>query len=402
MKILVVLPRFPFPLEKGDKLRAYHQIRTLAADNEVYLFAATHTAVSDADIEQMRRYCKAIKVVRLSRLYGLLRVVRNFFGSRSLQIGYWDARKAKQALRQFERQVCPDVVYSQMVRTMKYVSASPYPKVMDFQDALSMNLERRMMNRRGLAYFALHYEFKMLRSAEYNAFGIFDALTIISEPDSEAIPQRKDSVIHIIPNGVDFDYFKPIDTPKKYDVVFCGNMQYKPNINAARFLVLDIMPLVWQRYPEARVLIAGATPTAAVRQLAGARVDVSGSVDDIRPCYASSRLFVAPMRIGSGLQNKLLEAMAMGIPCITTPIANASLAATPGTHLLQGQDAPQLAQAIITLLGDQALCQRLAASATAFVHERFSWESAGRQLQQVLQQAIETHAHNERIELEDE
>ena len=180
MKILVILPRFPYPLEKGDKLRAYHQIRTLSANNEVYLFALSHDRVEDMSIKEMRRYCKEIRVARLSKVGGALRVVRNLFGVRSLQIGYWDNGKARRELRQFEEQVKPDVVYAQMIRTLKYAAHAEGPKVLDFQDALSMNYERRMTGRKGLPYFVLHYEFKMLRSAEYNACGIFDALTIIS------------------------------------------------------------------------------------------------------------------------------------------------------------------------------------------------------------------------------
>lgn len=402
MKILVILPRFPFPLEKGDKLRAYHQIRTLSANNEVYLFALSHERVEDMSVQEMRRFCKDICVARLSKFKGALRVVRNFFSVRSLQIGYWDSGKARKQLRQFEAKVKPDVVYTQMIRTIKYAAHSQCPKVMDFQDALSMNYERRMQNYKGLHYFALHYEFKMMRSAEYNACGIFDGLTIISETDSQAIPQRKDTEIAIIRNGVDFDYFHQMDMEKRYEVVFCGNMQYKPNIDASRYLVNEVMPIVWRTHPSARVVLAGATPKASVRQLASDRVKVTGSVIDIRPFYAQSKVFVAPMRIGSGLQNKLLEAMSMGIPCVTTPLANDSLGAADGSEVLLGRDAGQLAAAIIRMLDNEALRQSIADNARRFVLQHFSWEATGRQLEAVLKKAVENHSRHNETALEDE
>ena len=402
MKILVILPRFPYPLEKGDKLRAYHQIRTLSANNEVYLFALSHDRVEDMSIKEMHRYCKDIRVVRLSKVGGALRVVRNLFGIRSLQIGYWDNGKARRELRQYEAQVKPDVVYVQMIRTLKYAAHSDSPKVLDFQDALSMNYERRMTGRKGLPYFVLHYEFKMLRSAEYNACGIFDALTIISDTDSQAIPCHKDTEIDVIRNGVDFDYFHPMDMEKRHEVVFCGNMQYKPNIDAARYLVGEVMPIVWRTHPQATVVLAGATPKASVRQLASDRVKVTGSVIDIRPCYAQSKVFVAPMRIGSGLQNKLLEAMSMGIPCVTTPLANDSLEAVDGNEVLIGRDAGQLAAAIVRLLDDEGLRNTLAANANRFVHQHFSWEAMGGQLEAVLRKAIENHSKHDETALEDE
>ncbi len=402
MKVLVILPRFPYPLEKGDKLRAYHQIRTLSANNEVYLFALSHDRVEDMSINEMRRYCKDIRVARLSKVGAALRVVRNLFCVRSLQIGYWDSDKARRELNKFEEQVKPDVVYAQMIRTLKYAAHTDGPKALDFQDALSMNYERRMTGRKGLTYFVLHYEFKMLRSAEYNACGIFDALTIISDTDSQAIPCHRDTQIDVIRNGVDFDYFHPMEMEKRYDVVFCGNMQYKPNIDAARYLVGEVMPIVWRTHPQASVILAGATPKASVRQLASDRVKVTGSVIDIRPCYAQSKVFVAPMRIGSGLQNKLLEAMSMGIPCVTTPLANDSLGAADGSEVLLGRDAGQLAAAIVRLLDDEGLRNTLAANASLFVHRHFSWEATGGQLEAVLRKAIENHSKNNETALEDE
>ncbi|MBP5548441.1 MAG: glycosyltransferase [Bacteroidales bacterium] len=401
MKILVVLPRFPFPLEKGDKLRAYNQIKSLAQKNEIHLFALSHTGVGEDALEEMRKYCKSICVARLNKLSGGLRMLRNFFSVRSLQLGYWSSSKARKMFRRYEARVCPDVVYAQMVRTAGYAALSRNPKVLDFQDALSMNMERSMSMHRGLHYFVLHYEFKMLRSLEYNACSTFDALTIISEIDSEAIPQHKNTVIDIVRNGVDFDYYRPVTMEKTNDIVFCGNMQYKPNIDASKYLIGEVMPIVWRTHPNAHVILAGATPKTAVRQLAGERVTVTGWVDDIRPYYAKSKVFVAPMRIGSGLQNKLLEAMSMGVPCVTTPLANDSLGATEGKEILVGRDAGQLAASIVRLLDDEGLRLSLSESASVFVKEHFSWDAAGNILEGVLKKAVQYHTSNEETEFED-
>ena len=344
MKILVVLPRFPFPLEKGDKLRAYHQIVELSHRHEVYLFAVSHSAVDEEQLGQLRPFCRDIRVVRPGRVSSALNVVRNFVIVRSLQLGYWNTRRTCRAYRDFERAVQPDVVYCQMVRTMPLLKRSTCPKVMDFQDALSLNTERRMEQSCGLARYVLHYEFKMLRSLEYDAFRHFDALTIISDTDADAIPHSRNGEIVIVPNGVDTDHFSPASVApadgaaaphNSFALCFVGNMAYAPNVDAARFLVQEVMPLVWQRFPEVRLLLAGANPKPAVRALASERVSVSGTLADIRDAYASSRLFVAPMRIGSGLQNKLLEAMSMSLPCVTT-----TLAATPVLQAVRATSVP--------------------------------------------------------------
>ncbi|MCQ2294465.1 MAG: glycosyltransferase [Bacteroidales bacterium] len=388
MKILVVLPRFPYPLEKGDKLRAFNQIKELSKTNDIYLFCVSHTPVQPAHLEMLRPYCKAIRVVRSPKLVNYKNVLRNYLSTKSLQLGYWDSVKARKAYKAFERMVMPDVLYNQMVRTMPLVSRSSYPKVMDFQDALSMNFERRMDSARFLLHYFLHFEFKMLRSTEYNAFKIFDALTIISEPDSDAIPHQRNSDIHIIPNGVDFEYFKPISCPKQYDIVFCGNMNYEPNVRAATYLAQVIMPIVWGEVPQAKLLLAGASPRGSVRKLQSSLITVSGTVPDIRQCYASSKVFAAPMLSGSGLQNKLLEAMSMQLPCVTTSIANASLRAQHGTQVLVGDTAQAFAQHIITLLQQPQQAQQMALAGSQYVKDNFCWSKSSQQLEQILQQVV--------------
>ena len=388
MKILVVLPLFPYPLEKGDKLRAFYQIRELSKHNEVYLFCVSHTKVPPESIEKLTPYCRDIKVVHSPRLVNYKNVLRNYLYTKSLQIGYWDSLKARRSYKKFEKQVVPDVIYSQMVRTMTLVSRSPIPKVMDFQDALSMNTERRMEKSRGLWHYILHFEFKMLRSTEYNSFRIFDALTIISETDSEAIPHRKNGDIIVVPNGVDFEYFKPLEREKEYDIVFCGNMRYEPNVYASQYLVKEVMPIVWQEFPQAKLLLAGAYPKNKVSHLASKLVTVSGYVDDIRESYASARIFAAPMQTGSGLQNKLLEAMAMKLPCVTTSIANDSLRAQEGKDVLIGNTPYEFAEHLIALLRDQQLRDQLAENGYAFVCDNYSWDAAGEKLEGVLQNVV--------------
>lgn len=388
MKILVVLPRFPYPLEKGDKLRAYYLIKELSKNNQVFLFCVSHTKVLPEYVEKLRPYCLSIKVVHSPRLVNYKNVVRNYLHTKSLQIGYWDSLRARRSFKKFEQEVCPDVLYSQMVRTMPLVSRSLTPKVMDFQDALSMNTERRMEQSKGLWHYILHFEFKMLRSTEYNSFKIFDALTIISETDSEAIPHRKNGDIIIVPNGVDFDFFQPIEREKRYDIVFCGNMRYEPNVHAARYLVQKVMPIVWELCPEATLLLSGAYPKNNVSNLANSRVTVSGYVDDIRESYASARIFAAPMLTGSGLQNKLLEAMAMRLPCVTTTIANDSLQAEAGRDVLVGDSPQEFAGHLVDLLRDGEKREQLARNGNTFVHNSYSWETAGKKLEKVLDDVV--------------
>ena len=388
MKILVVLPRFPHPLDKGDKLRAFNQIRCLSAKHEVYLFCTSDSWVHDDDFEEVKKYCKDITVVHPNKIVAAWNVVKAAFSARSLQVAYWTSKKTVKKYRKFEKKVQPDVLYCQMIRTMKWVKKSTTPKVIDFQDALSKNIERRMYHAGWFWKKVLHFEFKMVRSCEYDAFDIFDGFTIISAPDRDVIPHRRSPEIVVLPNGIDTEYFAPQEVAKDYDVVFCGNMKYPPNVDAAKHLVKDIMPKVWEKCPEARVLISGTNPTKDVKHLAGERVTVTGRVEDIRQSYAQSKVFVAPMRMGSGMQNKLLEAMAMGLPCITSKIASDALDTEADKHLLVGGEADDFAQKIVALLQDESHRAEIADEGSRFVREKFNWEKCNDILEEVLTKAL--------------
>ncbi|MEQ1916596.1 MAG: glycosyltransferase, partial [Gallionella sp.] len=189
---------------------------------------------------------------------------------------------------------------------------------------------------------------------------------------------------NIVANGVDTHYFKKIDTPKTTDLLFTGNMSYPPNVDSAVFLVEKIMPLLVTKYPNITLTIAGHNPAPAVKRLASANVTITGWVEDLRLCYASSRIFIAPMNIGTGLQNKLLEAMSMHIPCITSSLANNALMATHNESILIGNSPEEYAQHIFSLLENPELANRIATTGNAFVIKGFDWDNNCKQLERII------------------
>ena len=231
-------------------------------------------------------------------------------------------------------------------------------------------------------------EYRRLKRYEAAIFDDFDIKTIISEPDRELIPHSKKDEILIIPNGVDHEYFKPQEQEKRYDLVFTGNMSYPPNVNAVDYLANEILPLVWKQLPEVKMYIAGASPDPKVKRVASERIIVSGWLDDIREAYAQSRVFIAPMRIGTGLQNKLLEAMSMRLPAITSPLANASLGAKPNEEILIGSNAEEMAQHIVTLLNYPQKATQLAQAGYDFTNRVYDWGKATERLEEAMRQQL--------------
>lgn len=395
MKIFVLLSRIPWPLEKGDKLRAFHQIRELSTAHEIVLCALNSDAHADkkAAFRALQPYCVSINFIDLPGLGIGINLFRAWLTGKPLQTGFFFNAKALTRIKKLIRQHNPDVLFGQLLRVAEYIRYENLPKVLDYQDVFSKGMQRRY----SIAPWFLKPFFKMeygrLLRYEAAVFDDFNIKTIISQPDRDLIPHPLREQILILPNGVDHDFFKPIVKEKVFDIVFTGNMAYPPNVDGALFLVKEIMPIVWKTIPEAKVYLAGATPDKQLRALASEKVSVSGWLDDIRDAYAQSRLFIAPMRIGTGLQNKLLEAMAMRLPSITTPIAHRALGGIPGSDLLVEEKPEKLAQAIIKLLKDTEFSETLAENGHAYVKQTYHWKISTALLSKELEYLLKEKKH---------
>ena len=390
MKIFVLLPRIPYPLEKGDKLRAFNQIKQLSKRNEIVLCALNDSPkVNEQDaFRALQPYCQSINFIRISKLQILLGLVRAFLKSLPMQCGYFYNHRAAKRINSLIVKHKPDILYGQLLRTAEYIRHKDIPKAIDYQDIFSYGMKRRANIASFITRPVFNMEYRRLKRFEAITFDQFDVRSIISEPDRALFPHEKRNEILIIPNGVDHDFFKPQEREKKYDLVFTGNMSYPPNVNAVEYLANDIMPIVWKTLPETTLYIAGATPDPKVKKAASERIIVSGWLDDIRDAYAQSRVFIAPMRIGTGLQNKLLEAMSMRLPAITSPLANASLGAKPNEEILIGNNAEEMAQNIITLLTDKEKAERLAQAGYDFTNRVYDWGKATEKLEAAMQQQL--------------
>ena len=194
-----------------------------------------------------------------------------------------------------------------------------------------------------------------------------------------------------MPNGVDLAHFAPQDVPRQSDrIIFTGKMSYHANIAAALYLGREIMPCVWQERPDVRLQIVGKDPVPAVRALAeDPRIMVTGYVPDMRPFLATAAVAATPIRYGVGIQNKVLEAMAMGTPVVTTSQASTALLAHEGEHFLIAESAQDFACQVIRLLRDRDLAARIAAAGRRYVEAHHDWDHLAARLEEVYRQAAE-------------
>ena len=393
MKVFVILSRIPFPLDKGDKLRAYHQLKELNKKCEVVVCCLTDEKVTDEALQKLGEISSSHYVFKLKKWRIALNLLFCLFTRKPFQVMYFYQRPIHRKIRNLVEQENPDHIYCQLLRTAEYAKEEyNFPKTIDYQDAFSKGIERR----EGLAKWPLKEIFaserRRLISYENIIFEYFDHKTIISDEDRRYIyhPGRKD--ISIITNGIDTDFFSPrIHAEKKYDLVFIGNMSYPPNIETAEYIINEVRPVIIKHHPDLKIHIAGSSPHNRVKALGKVEnVAVSGWIDDIRDAYASARIFFAPMQIGTGLQNKLLEAMSMEIPCITSELANRSLCAVNKESIYVGETPEDYAVFIENLLSNPEWGRQMGRSGRQYVESNFSWaESANRLIS--LMQAQNNH-----------
>ncbi len=386
VKIVAVTPRFPHPIERGDKLRAQHQLRELAKHHEVVLIALSEGEVPRSSRQVIDDMGIRSHVVERSRLSTARSVVTSAFKGHSAEVGYFSAPGTRREVRRLIELEQPERLYCQLVRSAWAVEGIEVPATIDYQDAFAAAMRRRAAQRAAPLRKVMELEADRIGAAEAAAFSTFDRRLVISEADRDLLEVADPSSVEVLANGVDTSWFarRDPDAVTDVDVAFVGNMGYPPNVRAARMLVEEIMPRVWKRRPSAGVLLAGARPARAVRSLAGPSVEVTGWMEDIRTAYLRAKVMVAPLRIGAGQQNKVLESMSMGVPCVTTALVNAAIGARPGEQILVADDADEFARHIVDLLDSPGSRREISDSAWRFVDASYSWTAVGERLSAIV------------------
>lgn len=382
----MITSRVPFPLEKGDKLRIYHQLKYLSQRHRIILVSICR---NDREIEagrnELTKFCSEIHFFKIPRWRRLLGLPIGLLRREPFSVRYfYSSSIAKQIVELIFRKD-PDHIYCQLIRVANYVRKLPYPKTIDYMDAFSLGFQRRAEQSGVFSKPFYRLEAKLLRSFESEVYKDFNKHCIISKQDRDHLDILSREKIEVIPNGVDTDFFHPNPEFKKsYDLVFCGNMGYDPNIKAAEF-ISEIAEGLSRKLPDLKILIAGARPHPSIRELNGQNgITVSGWLDDIREAYWGGKVNIAPIFTGSGLQNKILEAMACGTPCITSSIVNKSIGAENGKHLLIASDRGEFIEQITFLLKDNNKQKDLAANALTFVKESYDWDAYSAKLNELL------------------
>jgi len=359
--LLYLAHRIPYPPNKGDKIRSWHLLKHLAERYHVHLGTFVDDAADWQHVDKVRQSCASTCLARLNPRLARIRSLGALAAGRALSVDYYRdaglARWVDSTVRQHDiRRVLvfssPMAQYAMAMRQAR--------RVIDFVDIDSDKWRQYAEKKHGPMRWLYGYEARRLLHFEQRVAAAFDASLFVSRPEAELFRQLAPGLgdrIGYFSNGVDTDYFAPspsLENPYPRDVAavtFTGAMDYWPNIDAVQWFANDIFPQVRQVNPNAHFYIVGSRPSAEVQALAALPgVHVTGTVPDVRPYLAYAQLAVAPLRIARGIQNKVLEAMAMAKPVVVSPQALEGIDAEPGREILVAATARDFAETVIRQL----------------------------------------------------
>ena len=391
MKILFVLPYVPSLI----RVRPFHFIRQLSRRHEVEVIATASAREMD-DVDGLRSFCSRVDVMTVSLATRLRFCAEAAVRGEPLQAGASRSRELERILSERLAKAPPDVVHVEHLRAAYVWRHVPQniPVVFDTVDCISLLLQRTLARSHSPLQRAIALlEQGRTRSYEARLVPKFDRVLVTSADDAEALEALAPGYeIGVVTNGVDIDYFRPRMDREPATLVFSGKMSYHANASAALFFVRHIWPRVREGRPDARLRISGSNPPVEIRALASrAGITVSGYVPDLRDELGRATLALCPMTVKVGVQNKALEAMAMGLPVVSTTLGATGLRAQPGRDLLVADHPAHFAAEVLRVLSDGELRANLGQNARRYVEEHHRWETAAEDLQATYESAIATH-----------
>jgi sugar transferase (PEP-CTERM/EpsH1 system associated) len=379
LRILYLCHRLPYPPDKGEKIRAFHQIRALASHHKVSLLALSDGPLPD--LGPLEAICERVEVFPMNRSAAYVRAALGGLRPRPFSLSFFDSKELADRVRELARREHFDVTVVYCSAMAPYAALAPdVPAVLDMVDVDSAKWAQyaRFAPLPLRPIYAL--EARRLRRYEVSLASRFQRVMLATGNETRLYKANAPAARAVtILNGVDVDFFQPFDLPKAPHptLVFTGQMDYFANVDGVSHFARQVFPRLRARYPEIELLIVGRAPVAAVRDLGELPgVQVTGAVGDVRPFLARAWVFVAPLRIAQGVQNKVLEAIASNLPVVCSERVLAGLADggfRSGRDLLAATSDEGMERAVATLIDDESERQRLAESARQRLLATYHW-----------------------------
>lgn len=384
LRLLQIAPRLPWPLDTGAKLRNYHLARALAAHLSVTLL----TFGDDTSNGQLNDIYQRVVTVPRSEGYSVGKMLRGAFGPTPLPLLNYTTPEMADALKQLIAEAHFDLIQVESIHLMNYLpslraASNQTLVVCDWHNVESDLMRQYAEHERSLARRTYaRRTARLMSEAEERALKEFDAHIAVSEPDAKRLQSvNSDAKIFVIENGVDAAYYADEQPAAKNRIVFVGSMDYHANIEGATNFARDVWPMIQKKQPNLRFTIVGRNPPAQVTELSSiAGIEVTGSVADVRPFYREALAAVVPLNVGGGSRLKILEAMAAGVPVVSTKLGAEGLDVSHGENILLTDTTAQLANEVLKVIDDSDLRARLITGGHALVRACYDWSILGAKL----------------------
>lgn len=385
MNILFVSSRFPYPPLKGDQLIIYNRIRTLSKFHDIILITFYENEEEKSNIKEIEKFCKKIYSIHLNKLESVYNIIKGlFFCSTPMQINYYSSNRFREILSQILNMHKIDIIHVFLIRMFNYYKIMQgYPLILEAIDSMQLNLHRRLFYERGLKKFLLAEELKRVKKYEAMVGEQVKHLIVVAKKDGDSFNSPN---VSIISNGVDKKEFYPsIDNlPTKPVVVFSGNMGYFPNIQAVKWFVTNCFSYIKEKEKNMVFYIVGGNVSKEINKLHnGKDIIVSGYVKSMGAELRKARVAIAPMQSGSGMQNKILEAMATGIPVVTTSLGLGDIQATHKKDILIANEAEKFSEYVLKCLENQDFVGKIVRNAFRLIDYNHSWESGAKKINKI-------------------
>jgi len=381
MKILFLTSRVPFPPHRGDKLRTYNFLRTLANDYEIALVSFAESAEEREAGNTLARFCSERRLISLPRWRSWVHAALLYPFSLPSQAAYYVSPAMTHAVREIERHFRPDIVYIHLFRMIFYhrwLTKTPYT-ILDLTDVVSKELFRSIPYRSPFEVPLILREARRIRAYERRATTLVNETWVISKEDQQdMVAAGGEGKMHVIPNGLPNTSPPVSRDPDPHLLLFYGYAPVEHNRDALTLLLQKILPNVRKHLPAVRLAVVGAgrRPTPCPNgDDEPFPVEYHGFLDTPEVIFSRAALLTVPVRFSAGVQNKILEAMAAGVPVVTSPFGNEGIEGRDGAHLAVCGSADAFAERITYLLQHPEEREAMGKRGQAYVQSRFSWET---------------------------
>lgn len=393
MKILYICHRFPFPPKRGGKIRPFNMIRHFSTQgHKVTVCSLSRSPAEAKEGEGIRNHCEHFEMASVSNSIQVVRMVARLPIMTPSSMGFFYSPDLQRRIDNLLSTEQFDLIFVHCSSVAQYVeNVQGIPKILDFGDMDSQKWLEYANYKPFPLSLGYRLEGKKMEAAEKRLAKKFDMCTATTRAEWETLNSYRTALkTDWFPNGVDAEYFKPDGGGYDPDTLsFIGRMDYYPNQECMFDFCRNTLPLIQARRPQAKLLIVGADPSPAVKKLEELPgVTVTGSVPDVRPFILRSAAMVAPLNIARGTQNKILEAMAMGVPVVTSPAGAGGVDAEDEAHFLVG-DRPEIyADACLRIMSSPDERTRLSVSGRERMLTHHDWQASMRRLKTIVEHVL--------------